>query len=69
MNQHIADSWGDMPNATVINYGVPLDLLTTDDITQANDLLCMIPGFGKQIVGTAQQKGLKAEVVSQFYQF
>ena len=24
MNQHIADSLGDMPNATVVNYGVPL---------------------------------------------
>ena len=39
MNQHIADSWGDMPNATVVNYGVPLDLLTTDDIDRK--MICL----------------------------
>ena len=70
MNQHIADSWGDMPNSTVINYGVPLDLLTTDDIKQDIDLLVHDTSLlGQQIVGAAQQKGLKAERVQQFTSF
>lgn len=70
MNEHIAASWGDMPNSTVINYGVPLDILTTSDIEQSNDLLVHDTSLlGKQIVGTAQQKGLKAEVVQQFTSF
>ena len=70
MNQPIADSWGDMPNANVINYGVPLDLLTTDDIQQDNDLLVHDTSLlGKQLANTAQQKGLKVEVVTQFRSF
>jgi prophage maintenance system killer protein len=70
MNKHIAESWGDMPNSTVINYGVPLDLLTTDDIKQTTDLLVHDTSLlGKQIAGAAQQKGLTVEVVQQFTSF
>lgn len=70
MNQTIADSWGDMPNSTVIDYGVPLDVLTTDDIDRKIDILVHDTSLlGKQLVGSAEQMGLKAEVVNQFTSF
>lgn len=70
MNDHIRESWGDMPNSHVIDYGVPLDILTTEDIEQKADVLIHDTSMlGKQIAATAQQEGLTTEVVSQFTSF
>ena len=70
MTDDIAASWEMPNNSVVVNYGVPLDILTTEDIEQSGDLLIHDTSMlGKQLMAAAQQKGLKVELVTQFTNF
>ena len=69
-SESIAKSWGFTENVETIKYGVPLDILTDEDITQTDDVLIHDTSMlGKQLAGQLQQEGLKCELVNHFHTF
>jgi len=69
-SQGIADTWGMSNNSEVVNFGVPLDILTDEDITQSEDVLIHDTSMlGRQLAGQFQQAGLTCNLTPHFHTF